>query len=148
LPISTLPSFGVLGFATGLAIVTGIIFGAAPAWFATRTDPIEALRGVGRVKDGSSIARKTLLVVQATLSVVLVTGATLLARSLDNLEHQDFGFTVKNRVVVNLARPPANYDWPKLSELYRRLEARLTQIPGVTGAGLALYNPLTNNWGE
>jgi len=148
LPISTLPSFGVLGFATALAVVTGIIFGAAPAWFATRTDPIEALRGAGRVKDGSSIARKALLVVQATLSVVLVTGATLLARSLDNLEHQDFGFDVKGRVVVTLARPPAAYDWPKLSELYRRLEARLTQIPGVTGAGLALYNPLTNNWGE
>ena len=148
LPISTLPSIGVLGFATGLALVTGVIFGAAPAWFATRTDPIEALRGVGRVRDGSSVARKTLLVVQATLSVVLVTGATLLARTLNNLEHQDFGFDVKGRVVVSLARPSAAYDWPKLSELYRRLEDRLTQMPGVTGAGLALYNPLTNNWGE
>ena len=148
LPISTLPSLGVLGFATGLALVTGVIFGAAPAWFATRTDPIEALRGAGRVRDGSSVARKALLVVQATLSVVLVTGATLLARTLNNLEHQDFGFEVDGRVVVSLARPPAQYDWPKLSELYRRLEDRLAQMPGVTGAGLALYNPLTNNWGE
>jgi len=128
--------------------VTGIIFGTAPAWFATRTDPIEALRGAGRVKDGSSVARKTLLVVQATLSVVLVTGAALLARTLSNLEHQDFGYAIKGRVVVSVARPPAEYDWPKLSELYRRLEARLEQIPGVTGTGLALYNPLTNNWGE
>jgi predicted permease len=142
------PSLGVLGFATGLALLTGVIFGAAPAWFATRTDPIEALRGAGRVRDGSSVARKTLLVVQATLSVVLVTGATLLARTLNNLEHQDFGFDVNGRVVVSLARPPAQYDWPKLSELYRRLEDRLAQMPGVTGAGLALYNPLTNNWGE
>ena len=132
----------------GLAIVTGVIFGVAPAWFATRTDPIDALRGVGRVRDGSSIARKTLLVVQATLSVVLVTGATLLARTLNNLEHQDFGFEVKGRVVASLATPSSAYDWPKLSELYRRLEDRLAQIPGVTGAGLALYNPLTNNWGE
>jgi predicted permease len=148
LPISTWPSFGVLGFAAGLALVTGVIFGAAPAWFATRTDPIEALRGVGRVRDGSSVARKSLLVVQATLSVVLVTGATLLARTLNNLEHQDFGFDVKNRVVVSLAHPPSEYDWPKLSELYRRLDDRLMQVPGVTGAGLALYNPLTNNWGE
>jgi len=148
LPISTLPSIGVLGFATGLALATGVIFGAAPAWFATRTDPIEALRGVGRVRDGSSVARKALLVVQATLSVVLVTGAMLLARTLNNLEHQDFGFEVKGHVVVSLARPPAAYDWPRLSELYRRLEDRLTQMPGVTGAGLALYNPLTNNWGE
>jgi predicted permease len=148
LPISTTPSLGVLGFATGLAIVTGVIFGAAPAWFATRTDPIEALRGAGRVRDGSSVARKALLVVQATLSVVLVTGATLFARTLNNLEHQDFGFEVGGRIVVSFARPPARYDWPKLSEVYRRLEDRLTQMPGVTGAGLALYNPLTNNWGE
>ena len=148
LPISTLPSASVLAFATGLALVTGVIFGAAPAWLATRTDPIEALRGVGRVRDGSSVARKALLVVQATLSVVLVTGATLLARTLNNLEHQDFGFDVKGRVVVSLARPPAEYDWPKLSEVYRRLEDRLTRMPGVTGAGLALYNPLTNNWSE
>jgi predicted permease len=148
LPISTLPSWGVLAFATGLALVTGVIFGAAPAWFATRTNPIEVLRGLGRVRDGSSITRKALLVVQATLSVVLVTGATLLARTLSNLEHQDFGFDVQGRVVVGLAHPPSEYDWPRLSELYRRLEARLTQIPGVTGAGLALYNPLTNNWGE
>jgi predicted permease len=148
LPISTAPSVSVLAFATALAILTGVIFGAAPAWLSTRTDPIEALRGVGRVKDGASSARKALLVVQATLSVVLVTGATLLARSLDNLEHQDFGFEIKNRVVVGLARPPATYDWPKLSEVYTRLEERLTQVPGVSGAGLALYNPLTNNWGE
>jgi predicted permease len=148
LPITTTPSLAVAGFATVLALVTGVIFGAAPAWFATRTDPIDALRGAGRVRDGSTVARKTLLVVQATLSVVLVTGATLLARSLDNLQHQDFGFDVQGRIVVSLARPPAEYDWPKLSELYQRLEDRLARIPSVTGAGLALYNPLTNNWGE
>jgi predicted permease len=148
LPISTLPSLPVLGFAIALAVLTGVIFGAAPAWFATRTDPIEALRGVGRVKDGSSVARKTLLVAQATLSIVLVTGATLLARTLNNLEHQDFGFAVENRLVVGVARPPSAYDWPTLAVLYRRLDDRLARLPGVTGAGLALYNPLTNNWGE
>jgi predicted permease len=148
LPISTAPSLSVLAFATGLALVTGVIFGAAPAWFATRTNPIDALRGGGRVKDGSSVARRALLVLQATLSVVLVTGATLLSRTLNNLESQDFGYAVNGRVVVNLNRPPVDYDWPKLAELYRRLEERLTRLPGVDGAGLALYNPLTNNWGE
>ena len=66
-------------FAFGLALVTGIVFGAAPAWFATRTDPVDALRGSGRsTSDHSSFARKALLVVQATLSVVLVAGATML----------------------------------------------------------------------
>ena len=60
-PIDTMPSPMVLAFAAGLAIVTGILFGAAPAWFATRTDPIEALRGTGRtIGDRASFARKAL----------------------------------------------------------------------------------------
>jgi hypothetical protein len=72
-------------------LVTGIIFGAVPAWLATRTDPADALRGSGRAtKDRSSFTRKALLVAQATMSVVLVAGATMLARSLNKLEHQDF----------------------------------------------------------
>jgi predicted permease len=148
-PISAQPSLMVLAFAFGLALVTGIVFGAAPAWFATRTDPVDALRGAGRsTSDRSSLVRKSLLVVQATLSVVLVAGAAMLARSLDRLEHQDFGYQVQGRVLVSLNRPPATYALPKLSAVYRALEERLGQLPGVQGTGLALYNPLTDNWGE
>ena len=149
LPISTQPSLLVLAFAFGLALITGVLFGAAPAWFATRTDPADALRGSGRsTSDSSSFARKALLIVQATLSVVLVAGATMLARSLDKLEHQDFGFQVQGRVVVSINNPPATYTQPKLTALYRRLEERLNRLPGVQGSGMALYNPLTDNWGE
>jgi len=149
LPISTAPSPLVLAFAFALAIVTGVIFGAAPAWFATRTDPIDALRGAGRgTRDHASTTRTALLIVQATLAVVLVAGATMLARSLDNVQHQDFGFQVPDRVLVALNRPPTTYTQPQLGALYRRLEERLTQVPGIQAAGLALYNPLTDNWGE
>ena len=149
LPISTSPSLPVLGFAFLLALVTGIVFGVAPAWFATRTDPIDALRGSGRsTSDHSSLARKALLVVQAALSVVLVAGATMLARSLNKLEHQDFGYQVQGRVVVSLNRPPATYTQGKLAALYRQIEERLNRLPGVQGSGLALYNPLTDNWSE
>jgi predicted permease len=149
LPISPVPSPVVLVLAFGLALVTGVIFGAAPAWFATRTDPAEALRGSGRsTSDHSSLARKGLLVVQAALSVVLVAGATMLARSLNKLEHQDFGYQVQGRVLVALHNPPASYTEPRLATLYRQLEERLNSLPGVRGTGLALYNPLTDNWGE
>ncbi|MFI5103456.1 MAG: ABC transporter permease, partial [Terriglobales bacterium] len=149
LPISATPSLMVLVFAFGLALVTGILFGAAPAWLATRTDPAEALRGSGRgTKDRSSFTRKALLVVQATMSVVLVAGATMLARSLNKLEQQDFGFRVASRVEVDVNSPPASYSQPQLAALYRQLEEKLKQIPGVQGAGLAMYNPLTDNWGE
>jgi predicted permease len=149
LPISPQPSLIVLAFAFCLALLTGIVFGAAPAWFATRTDPAEALRGSGRsTSDHSSFARKALLILQATLSVVLVTGATMLARSLNKLEHQDFGYQTQGRIVVSLNRPPATYTQPKLAALYRDLEERLNRLPAVRGSGLALYNPLTDNWGE
>lgn len=149
LPIETHPSPMVLAFAFGVALLTGIVFGAAPAWFATRTDPIDALRGAGRsTGDHSSFARATLLVVQAALSVVLVAGSTMLARSLGNLERQDFGFEIPDRVLVQLNRPPATYTADRLAALYRDVEERLNRLPGVRGAGLALYNPLTDNWSE
>ncbi len=149
LPISTQPSFLVLGFAFGLALITGIVFGAVPAWFATRTNPVEALRGSGRsTGDHSSFTRTALLIVQATLSVVLIAGSTMLARSLNNLENQDFGYQVKGRVLVALNRAPADYTFPKLAALYRQLEDRLNTMPGVRASGLAMYNPLTDNWGE
>ena len=149
LPVSTTPSFIVLGFAFALALLTGAIFGAAPAWLATHTHPADALRAAGRgTRDRSSFARKALLVVQATLSVVLVAGATMLARSLNKLENQDFGYTVEGRVEVDINNPPATYTLPRLQALYRQLEEQLSHLPGVQASGLALYNPLTDNWGE
>ena len=149
LPISVMPSMLVLGFSFALALVTGVIFGAAPAWFATHTHPADALRGTGRgTSDKSSFTRKVLLVAQATLSVVLVAGATMLGRSLNRLESQDFGYTVPGRVEVSLLAPQPSYTVPRLNALYRQLEERLSRLPGVQHASMGLYNPLTDNWGE
>jgi predicted permease len=149
LPISVAPSPLVLGFAMGLAVLTGILFGAVPAWFGARIDPAQALRGTGRsAGNRSSLATKSLLVVQAALSVVLVAGATMLARSLSNLEHQDFGYEVHGRTLVSIRTPHADYTTPKVTALNREVERRLKALPGVEGTGLALYNPLTDNWGE
>ena len=92
---------------------------------------IEALRGTGRtIGDRASFARKALLVVQATLSVVLVAGSTLLGRSLNNLEGQDFGFEIPDRVLVAIGRPPADYAPGTAHALYRDVEARLARLPG------------------
>jgi hypothetical protein len=120
-----------------------MLFGTAPAWFATRTDPVEALRGANRsTRDSSSLPQKAFLTLQATLSVVLVAGAGMLTRSLINLEHQNFGFETANRVTVNLNSPPATYSPERLDALYRNLEERLGHLPSVERASLALYNPL------
>jgi predicted permease len=149
LPISTAPSLPVLAFAFALALLTGVLFGSAPAWLATRTDPVEALRGAGRsTADRSSLPRKALLVFQATLSVVLVAGAGMLTRSLNKLEHQNLGFETKDRITVALNSPPAIYTPERLDALYRDLDDKLNRLPGIEKASLALYNPFTDNWGE
>jgi predicted permease len=149
LPIDTAPSPPILAFAFALSLVTGVVFGTAPAWFATRTDPVEALRGANRsTRDSSSFSRKALLVMQATLSVVLVAGAGMLARSLNNLEHQDLGFETAHRITVALQSPPRSYTADRLDALYRNLDDRLNRLPGVERASLSLYNPFTDNWGE
>jgi predicted permease len=149
LPISAAPSFMVLAFTFAVALLTGIIFGAAPAWFATRTDPAEALRGSGRSTAGrSTFARKALLILQFSVSVALVAGAAMLARSLGNLESQNFGYPIKNHVLVGVHDPDTTLTPAQLTALYHRIEDGLNQIPGVRGSGLAGYNPLTDNWGE
>jgi predicted permease len=149
LPISTAPSMPVLGFAFVVALLTGMLFGAAPAWFATRTDPAEALRGSGRSTKGqSSLARKALLVFQATVSIVLVAGAMMLARSLSNLEGQNFGYQLPNRITVTLHNPQSTRATEQMQATYRQIEARLSQIPGIEGASISMYNPLTDSWSE
>jgi predicted permease len=72
----------------------------------------------------------------------------MLSRSLGNLQNQDFGYEIDGRVLVALNRPPATYTAERLGTLYHVLEERLNRLPGVRGAGLALYNPLTDSWGE
>jgi predicted permease len=149
LPINISPSPLVLGFALGLALITGVVFGAAPAWLATRTDAADALRGSGRSTGSrSSLATRSLPVLQAALSVVLVAGATMLGRSLNNLEHQDFGYRTDGRAMISIRMPRSHYTPPKLTALYRDIEQRLKALPGVEGGGLALYNPLTDDWGD
>lgn len=149
LPFSTSPSWPVLGFAVGLSLLTGLAFGVGPAWLATRRDPAEALRGANRTRgDHSSLPRRVLLVVQAAFSVVLVAGAALLTRSLANLEGQDFGFRTDGLVMVNLNPPPSSYSQEQLDALYRNLRQKLVNAPGIENASLALYAPLTDNWGE
>jgi predicted permease len=149
MPIAITPSLPVLAFAFGLSLITGILFGVAPAWVSTRMDPVEALRGAGRsTADNSSLPRRLLLVFQAGISVVLIAGASMLARSLNNLENQNLGFETRGRITVALNSPPATYTLDRLDALYRNLEERLVNLPGVERASLALYNPFTDNWGE
>jgi predicted permease len=148
-PISALPSLPVLGFAFGVSLMTGLLFGMAPAWIATRANPAAALHGANRTtRDRSRFWQKALVIVQATLSVVLLSGAGLLTRSMQKMQQQDFGFNANHRVSISLYAPFSGYSPEKLDVTYRTLRQRLERIPGVKSAALALYTPFTNNWGE
>ncbi len=148
-PIDASPSLPVLAFAFGLSLLTGVLFGTAPAWFTSHGNPVEALRGANRsTRDRATLPQKILVVVQATLSIVLLAGAGLLTRSLRNLEHQSFGFETDHRISIVMNGPPASYTEPQLDALYRELQDRLAAIPGVERAALALYTPYIDNWGE
>lgn len=149
LPISAAPSWPVLGFAFALSLVTGALFGTAPAWLATHAHPAEALRGANRTtRDSSSLPQRMLVVAQATISVVLVAAAGMLTHSLRNLEHRDFGFATQNRVTIALNDAPASYTQEHLLALNQQLQERLARLPGVEEAVLAMYTPFTDNWGE
>jgi predicted permease len=148
-PVDASPSLPVLAFAFGLSLLTGVLFGTAPAWFTSHGNPVEALRGANRsTRDRATLPQKTLVVVQATLSIVLLAGAGLLTRSLRNLEHQSFGFETDHRLSILMNGPPASYTESQLDALYRELQDRLAAIPGVERAALALYTPYIDNWGE
>jgi predicted permease len=148
-PIDATPSLPVLAFAFGLSLLTGALFGTAPAWFASRGNPADALRGTNRsTRDSATLPQKILVVVQATLSIVLLAGAGLLTRSLSNLEHQSFGFETDHRLSIVMNGPPASYTEPQLDALNRALQERLSRIPGVARAALAIYTPYIDNWGE
>jgi len=149
-PISAAPSWPVLGFAFGLSLLTGIIFGVVPAWFSSHSDPAEALRGVTRTtRNLATLPQKLLVVAQAALSVALLASAGMLTASLRNLQKQDFGFLPQDRVVVSINPPSPTTTQEHLQSAYRSLQDRLRQIPGVQDVSLALYAPLEgNNWGE
>jgi predicted permease len=150
LPITASPSLEVLGFAFALSLLTGVVFGIVPAWMTSNSDPAEALRGVSRTtRDSTSLPQRSLIVVQAALSLVMLMGAGLLTKSLRNMEHQDFGLQTENRYVLHLDPAGAGYNAETLPALYRSLEQQFGALPGVKSVGLALYSTLEgNNWGE
>jgi len=149
IPISASPSLAVLGFAFLLSLVTGVVFGAAPAWVTSHSDPAGALRGAGRsTLERTSLPQKSLVVFQVALSVVLLIGAGLLTESLRNIVNQNFGFEPQGRLIVRVNPALAGYKPDQLYGLYQQLEQQLSQIPGVLGVSYSIYSPMRgDNWG-
>ncbi len=147
-PIDPAPSLLVIGFAFGLSLATGILFGIAPAWMAARTQPAEALRSNTRTTaQGASLLQRVLVVVQAALSLVLLVAAGLFAQSLSKVEGTDMKLDAKNRYIIHINPQAAGYLPSQVEPLYRTIEERFHALPGVEKVGLATYTPMEdNNW--
>ncbi len=143
LTIHAAPSLPVLAFAFGVSLLTGVVFGIAPAWITSQEQPANAMRGVNRTtRDGSSWLQRSLVILQAALSLVLLVGAGLLGKSLNKLEHQEFGLETTNRVVIHMNPLKAGYKPEQLQGLYQQIEDRFHSLPGVERVGLTIYTPL------
>ena len=151
---ATLPAQGTiavdglaLGFAVTVSLLSGILFGVAPAWKASRTSTNEMLRsrsGGGGV--GHTATRNGLVVVQLALSLALLTCAGLLTRSLIELQRADLGFDSKNLMTMQFRLPAVKYDTPdKIWAMFDRAIAEIRTVPGVQSAALVRAFPLTGN---
>lgn len=149
LPVDASPSLTVLAFALGVSLLTGVLFGTAPAWMTAHADPIEALRGANRSTRVSGLwTQKILVIVQAGISLALLCAAGLLIRSLINLQHQHFGFDTNNVYILHTDAQMAGYKPDQAAAFYHQLHDSLAGIPGVKSVAYSLYSPMEgNNWG-
>ena len=140
----------VLLFTLGVSLLTGIVFGIAPAWMTSHADPVEALRGANRsVGVSRAWAQKSLVVMQAAMSLVLLSAAALLGQSLRNLEHQNFGFETQGRYIAWINPMLGNYKPDQMEPMFRQIDDRLLRSPGVRMVAPALYAPMTgDSWND
>jgi macrolide transport system ATP-binding/permease protein len=150
MPVSASPSPLVIGFAFALSLVTGILFGLAPALMAARTQPADALRSTARTTaHRASWLQRALVVLQAALSLVLLVAAGLFAQSLNKAENVDMKLDATNRYIAHINPQAAGYKSTEVEPLYQAIVDHFHAIPGVLKVGLATYTPMEdNNWGS
>lgn len=149
MPVNAMPSPLVIGFALGLSVVTGVLFGVAPALMTLRVQPIEALRSNARTTaHGASFLQRALVVVQAALSLVLLVAAGLFIQSLNKARNTDMKLDTTNRYIIHFNPQAAGYKTTEVEALYRTIEERFHALPGVLKVALSTYTPMEeNNWG-
>jgi predicted permease len=144
------PSLPVLAFTFAIAVLTGVLFGVAPAWITANAAPADALRGAGRSTGRSrGWTQKSLVIAQAALSLVLLSAAGLLTQSLYNMQRQNFGFETPNRYILHIDPQMAGYKPEQMQALFLQLHDSLAAIPGIGQVSFSLYTPMEgDNWGE
>jgi predicted permease len=149
MPVESNPSLPVLGFALLVSLLTGIVFGSAPAWVSSHAQPAEAFRGTSRfTRDRASLPQRFLVVFQLALSIALLAGTFLMTKSLTNLQRQNFGISMAQRYTFQIDLQGAGHKVEQLPALYKEIEDHLSGIPGLVNMSFARYIPLGGNeWG-
>jgi putative ABC transport system permease protein len=139
----------VLGFTLLLSMVTGVVFGLAPAIQASKTDVQTALKEGGSAGGGfeRSWLRGLLVVTEVGAALVLLVGAGLLIRSFERLQDTESGLRPENVLTLSLVLPTAKYDTPQtIISFYQQLLTRISTLPGVQSCGAINMLPL-QQWG-
>ena len=144
-PLDTRPDLAVLGFTAAISTISGVLFGFLPALRASKTDLVSAMKqrtatGAGRLHLSPSSA---LVVLQVSLSMVLLVGAGLFVGSLLQLQRENLGFDRNNVLVADIDPRLAGYKPKDLPSLYQRLLDRLNTVPNVRSVTMATYAPLS-----
>jgi predicted permease len=124
----------VLAFTLAVSLLTGVLFGLAPAWRATSQDLATSLKQSRRTTGAMSRLGKGLIVAQVALSLLLLVGAGLFIRTLYNLQRVNLGFNQENLLLFKLQPPQDGYEDERLLQFYQQLFARLDDRPGVRAA--------------
>jgi predicted permease len=135
----------ILAFSFGLSLLTGLVFGLAPAIQSSRPDLNEVLKEGGRTTAGGARhrLRSVLVTTEIALAVVLLVGAGLMMKSLLKLLQSNVGFNPQNVLTMTVAAPPGKYnDATKQIAFYDRLQERVESLPGVSGLGTVNVLPL------
>jgi len=137
--IGVRPDILALRFTAALSIITGLLFGLAPAWQVIRPDVAPALKQemAGRRLVSRALLRRALVMGQISASVVLVFGAGLFARTLRNLRTVDLGFRPEQIILMTMDPSLSGYREADTALLYDRLLERIRKLPGVEAASLA-----------
>lgn len=140
----------VLGFTFLISLLTGVLFGLAPALRASRVDLNEVLKDGGRGAAGSVVSgghhrfRDLLVVTEVALSLILLIGAGLLLRTYQRIQNANPGFNISNVLSLRLSLPPAKYKGVAVTAFYRQLGERIKELPGVEAAGTAYSLPMSS----
>jgi predicted permease len=132
------PDLRVLSLAVGLALLTALLFGLAPAWRSSRQDPASVLQQGSRgLAGGAGKLSKMLIVSQVALSLVLLLGAGLLVGTFQKLRALDLGFDKDNLLEITLNAKPGGYQNLNMASYHEQLIERLSSLPGVRSVSLA-----------